>query len=194
MNYKNWWNKLSIEWKTAFNEVVFNKGLSTSTPIDAELELLFQIKVLRFAGPKASYPNMKTELKDLSGIKDLTNLETLVVISHHITTLTDLAKLHQLKGLFVFDNAITSLQGLEEMLHLKDLYVQNNKIKSLLPLQNLTKLETIYATNNLIDSLDGISEAHSNTLTKFYILPNEALTNRVIIPFENNCFIKCLKG
>lgn len=194
MNLKNWWNGLSNEWKTAFNEVVFKKGVVTTAPIDAEIELLLQVKVLRFAGPTASYPNMKTELLDLSGLSKLTNLENLVVINHKIKSLKEIENLVKLKSLFVYENRITSLSGTENMLDLKDFYFQSNQITSLKPLEKLTNLETIYGSNNLLDSLEGITEAHSHKLTKFHILPNPGLTDRDVIKFENTCFIKCLKG
>jgi hypothetical protein len=172
MNYKNWWSSLSNEWKTAFNEVVFRKGEVLTQPIDAEIELLLMTKTLRFAGPTAAYPNMKTLLKDLSGLTKFQNLETLVIINHDIKTINELAYL----------------------INLKEFYFQSNKIKSLKLLENLINLEKIYASNNLIENFDGITEAHSYKLKNFHILPNINLTDREIIKFENSCYIKCLKG
>lgn len=194
MNLKNWWNGLSSEWKTAFNEVVFRKGEVTTIPIEAEMELLMLAKTLRFAGPTAAYPNMKTVLKDLSGLAKLQNLEILVVINHNIKAINELADLRNLKSLFIFENKIESLNGIENLENLSELYIHSNKVKSLKPLEKLINLEKIYCSSNQIDSFEGITEAHSYKLKNFYILPNEHLTDRDIIKFENTCFIKCLKG
>lgn len=194
MDYKNWWKGLSNNWKTAFNEVVFKKGNVTTQPIDAEIELLMMIKILRFAGPKAAYPNMKTELKDLSGLSKLKQLETLVVVNHPLKSIIELAEHINIKGLFVFENELDSITGVENMVSLTDFFFQSNKIKSLKPLEKLVNLEKIYASGNLISSFEGITEEHSYKLKNFYVLPNENITDRDIIKFENSCFIKCLKG
>jgi Leucine Rich repeats (2 copies) len=194
MNYNNWWNGLSNEWKTSFNEVVFRKGEITTQPIDAEIELLLLTKILRFAGPTAPYPNMKTVLKDLSGLAKLQNLETLVVINHNIKAINELENLTNLKSIFVYENKIESLIGVENLNNLTEIYFHSNKIKSLKPLEKLVNLEKIYASNNLIENLEGITEAHSYKLKNFHVLPNENLSDRDIIKFENTMYIKCLKG
>jgi Leucine-rich repeat (LRR) protein len=151
-------------------------------------------KTLRFAGPSAAYPNMKTVLKDLSGLTKFQNLETLVVINHSIKSVSELANLTTLKSLFVYENKIESLVGVENLENLNEIYFHSNKIKSLKPLENLVNLDKIYASNNLIENFDGITEAHSYKLKNFHILPNENLSDRDIIKFENSVFIKCLKG
>ena len=194
MNVKNWWNGLSNEWKTAFNEVVFNKGSVITAPIEGEIELLLHIKVLRFAGPTAAYPNIKTVLSNLSGLSLLTKLETLVVINHNISGLKEIENLINLKSLFVYENKLKSLQGVENMANLRELYFNSNQITSLVPLQKLVNLETIYGSKNLINTFEGISEEHSYKLKNFHILPNENLSDRDIIKFENTAYIKCLKG
>ncbi len=194
MNYKNWWNGLSNEWKTAFNEVVFRKGEITTMPFEAEMELLFMSKILRLAGPKAAYPNMKTELKDLSGLAKLQNLVTLVLINHSISAIKELNNMKNLKSLFVYENNIEALDGVENLENLTEIYFHSNKIKSLKPLEKLVNLEKIYASNNLIENFEGITEAHSYKLKNFHILPNKNLSDREIIKFENTMYIKCLKG
>ena len=87
---------------------------------------LYAAPALRFAGPSAPYPNMNFELTNVSGVKDLRNLETLVVIHHQIEDISELSALKQLKHLFVYDNNISSLSGIEELTNLEILYVQDN--------------------------------------------------------------------
>lgn len=97
---QTWWQQLEPQWKQAFAVTVFQH---TNEPTPDELAQLYAAPALRFAGPSAPYPNMNFELTNVSGLKDLHNLETLVVIHHQIEDISELSALKQLKHLFVYD-------------------------------------------------------------------------------------------
>lgn len=192
--YQQWWVSLSDSWKKAFNKCVFNKEETTNDLTKEELHLLWSIPVVRFAGPRASYPNMSFELEDVSGLADLKHLKIVVVIHQRISSLQPLAALHHLESLFVFDNRLKSLTGIENLKNLKQLYFQDNEIASLEPLKDLTGLTEIYASRNKLVKLDGIGSKHARTIKMFRILPNDELPQKEIIRMENKIGIRCLQG
>ena len=192
--YRRWWVALSADWKKAFNQCVLGNGETTGDLNDEELRLIWQLPVVRFAGPRALYPNLSFELEDLSGLAELTHLKIAVVAHHRIRSVEPLAALDQLESLFVFDNQLKSLVGLENLKNLKQLYFQSNQITSLEPLKGLSGLTEIYACRNKLTKLDGIGSQHADTLKLFRILPNDELPQKEIIRMENKIGIRCLQG
>lgn len=192
-NYKNWWTTLSDPWKLAFN-AVYSQNYTLDLPADETLNLICNVPVMRFAGPRAMYPNLQIELDDMSGVADLTSLKILVVINHNISNLKGLEKLEHLESLFVFENKLTDISQVAALKNLKEMYFQVNEVTSLQPLKNLLKLKTLYCANNKIASLEGITEAHADVLENFICLPNVNLKDRDIIQFENKVGIRCKKG
>jgi Leucine-rich repeat (LRR) protein len=188
-----WWQNLPSYWKIAFNEAFLGKD-ATYKPTEADLQKMHSTTVMRFAGPRAPYPNMRVELPNLAGLEGLKNLEILVVTHHLISDLRGLEQLTRLKSLFLFNNKITHLNGVEKMPHLEELYFQNNEVASLEPLRGLTKLRKIYCCNNALASLEGITAAHSKMLKEFVCLPNDHLPQKEIIRLENRLGIRCLRG
>lgn len=194
LEYGKWWNELSETWQKAFNQVFFGKGETLLTPTDEQLHSLWHTEVLRFAGPKALYPNISFELDNLDGLSPLKKLKILVVAHHQISSIKLLTAHTALESLFVFDNCLKSISGIEKLFNLKMFYFQNNQITSLEPLKKLTQLEDVYATNNQLTNLAGITEKHSDKLRTFRILPNNNLPQKEIIKMENRIGIRCLKG
>ena len=189
------WQNLEMQWKMAYNEAVFGKGAVLEPPKDDELMiLLVRADTLRFAGPGARNPNMSTNLTNLSGLVPLYHLTYLSISNTRITSLKELVRHTQLRHLFVYENHLESLEGIEGMVHLKDLYAQHNKIKDLAPLKKLTNIETLYVSRNDLSSLDGITEKHADTMRKLYVRPNDNLTDREIIKFQNTVGIICREG
>ncbi|HMQ61683.1 MAG TPA: leucine-rich repeat domain-containing protein [Flavilitoribacter sp.] len=189
-----WWNNLEDQWKKAFNESQFNRGPITATPTDEELTGLLEAPAIRFAGPRAQYPNMTFDLTNLSGIAGLQKVEVLVVIHQSIESIEELAGHTQLKSLFLLDNRIENLQPLQKLTRLEELYVQENRIKSLKPLERLTALKTVCCQVNEISDLDGLSVKHRDSLKTFYVLPNDKLPDHEVLKFERKVGIRCLKG
>lgn len=188
-----WWKQLPAYWKSAFNEAFLGKN-ADHTPDETELKRIHETPVMRFAGPRAPYPNMRTELPNLSGLEGLKNLEILVVTHHLVTDLRGIEKMTRLKSLFLFNNRLANLNGLEKMTRLEELFVQNNELTSLAPLRGLTQLTKLYCSNNALVSLEGITPAHARSLAAFHVLPNAGIPQKEIIRLENRLGIRCLKG
>ncbi|MDQ3278662.1 MAG: protein phosphatase 1 regulatory subunit 42, partial [Bacteroidota bacterium] len=122
-----WWRQLSQPWKNAFAEVFFNH---TNEPTPDELARLYASPALRLAGPEAPFANLSFPLTDLSGVKDLVNLEVLVAIHHQLERIEELQSLPKLKALFLHNNRIRNLSGIEGLSQLEQLYLQFNEIDS----------------------------------------------------------------
>jgi hypothetical protein len=186
-----WWQHLSADWKLAFNETLFQKK-DTEMPSTEQLEFIWNLTVVRMAGPGAMFPNMSVTLVDLTGISELVNLEILVVVNHQVHSLLGVSQLTQLHSLIVYGNEITSLEGIEQLPNLKQLFINDNHI-ALLPLSKLVQLETIHCAHNNIVSLEGIGKQHT-ALKDFFCLPNEGIWNSEIMRFETENKIRCQKG
>ena len=185
---QTWWAELEPQWQAAFQMAFFGH---TNQPTDEELENLWQAPVLRFAGPRAPYPNIRFELTNCSGLKGMSRLETLILTNHRIDSIRELAQLTKLKSLFVNDNAIRSLAGIEGLRQLEQLYAQVNQIDSLEPIRSLTHLREVCAHVNALKTLDGLTPTHTHSLKALFCLPNEHLTDREIIRTERSLGIRC---
>ena len=181
------WRQLSADWKLAFGNVFFHHP---NEPTPEELTQLNQTPVLRFSGPSAPYPNMAFELSDLSGVALLHNLELLVATHHQITNIEPLSSLINIKHLFLFNNRIQNLKGIESLTALEQLYVQFNQIESLKPIEGLSNLQEVYIHNNNLSSLEGLTEEHSEKLTKFFCMPGNNLPQKELMRVENNLGIR----
>lgn len=190
-----WWHNLEVQWKMAYNEVVFSKGPTIEPPKEDELMFFaLGVKNLRFAGPLAANSNMTTAVTNLSGLRKITKITYLSITHTKITSLHELRKHFNLEHLFVYNNKLTSLKGIEDMKNLKELYFQGNEVTDLKPLRKLKKLETIYASDNKLTSFEGITEKHADNIKKFYALPNQNIKDRDIVKFQNSVGIICHKG
>lgn len=189
-----WWAGLEEQWQRAFNEAILRRGAVTATPAPQELDQILNAPALRFAGPRAHYPNMSFELTNLSGLSQLSKVEILVVNHQEIQSIDELAGLTQLKSLYLLDNRIEDLHPLRKLVGLEELNFPQNKVKSLKPLENLTALRVLYCSENELSNLDGISVKHRTSLKSFYVMPNENLPDHEIMKFERKIGIRCLKG
>jgi hypothetical protein len=191
--YEKWWSELSLPWRKAYNEVYLRQSSDVVIPITV-MHQIHHSPALRFAGPKAPYPNMSFELTDLSGVLALHKMEIFVFTHQHIDHIRDLAGLQQLRSLFLFNNQIKSLEGIQSMKQLKELYINFNEVGSLKELKGLTKLETLYCNYNTFSNFEGIGKQHAAKMKNFYCLPNDNLSDATCIKFENTVGIRCKKG
>jgi Leucine Rich repeats (2 copies) len=185
-----WWNGLTFKWQKAFDEGMFKNN--DAPPTDDQLWSLWNQPVVRLAGPTALFPNISFELDDLSGIKDLVNIEILVVVNQNISTIKEISGLKNLKSLFLFSNRLISVEGVETLTNLTEFYLNDNKITSLQPLSGLVNLTKIYCAKNKLENFDGIGTQHK-ALTNFHCLPNDGVWNSEIMKFENETRIRCMK-
>lgn len=183
-----WWNQLEPQWQQAFSISVLRHS---NEPTAAELDALLNSQTIRLAGPTAPFPNCPIELSNLSGIEGLKNLAYVIITHHKIETVEILGKLPGIKSLFLFNNSITSLNGIEGLAGLEQLYVQCNQINSIKPIEHLLNLKEFYIHDNCIDSLEGLTERHSDQLTRFVCRPNNLLKQKEIIRAERELGIIC---
>jgi Leucine-rich repeat (LRR) protein len=185
---RQWWMSLEPQWKLAFQSSVL---IHTDTPTDDELDNIMSLTTFTCVGPKAEYPNVPFELTNLSGLKELSELESLVLTHHKLTDVNGLEGLKYLKNVFLSNNEITNLRGIENLRKLEQLNVQNNKIESLLPVRLLTQLKELYVNFNELTSFEGITVAHSKYLKMFFCLPCESMSFKDIIFFERAMGVRC---
>jgi hypothetical protein len=185
---RKWWISLESQWQLAFQSSVL---IHTDTPTDHELDNMMSLTTFTCVGPTAQYPNVNFELTNLSGLKHLSELETLVLTHHKLTDVTGLEGLKYLKNVFLSNNEITSLRGIENLKKLEQLNVQNNKIESLLPVKLLTQLKELYVNFNVLNSFEGVTLAHSKCLKMFHCLPCEHMSFKDIIFFEQAMGVRC---
>lgn len=183
-----WWRQLSKQWKDAFAQTCFKHN---AEPTPHELAQLSAASALRFAGPKAPYPNMTFSLTDLSGVAHLANLEVLVVIHHELESIHEVKDLVRLKALFLLDNKIKSLEGIEALMQLEQLYVQINRIKSLRPVEGLVNLKELYIHDNQLTSLEGLTEHHTDKLQLLVCKPNTGISQKELMRVERELYIRC---
>lgn len=191
---KEWWDSLESQWKKAFNEAVLGNGPIENRPTRTEMESIHNATALRFAGPKAPYPNMTFELTNTAGLAQLSKVETLVLIFHQIQELGDLSHMQGLTGLFVNNCQLQSLAGIENLSNLSLLYASANEIKDIKPIKKLTNLSDFQFPYNKIVSLEGITNKHTSNMKNFVCLPNDDLPDRDIIKVENRLGIRCKRG
>jgi len=184
----DWWNQLETQWLQAYGTSILKHD---HEPTAAELKELYNSQVIRLAGPSAPFPNCPIELTNLSGIAGLKNLACIIITHHKIETVEILSKLPGIKSLFLFNNSITSLNGIESIVGLEQLYVQCNQINSIKPIEHLLQLKEFYIHDNCIDSLEGLTESHSDQLTRFVCRPNNLLKQKEIIRAEQELGIIC---
>ncbi len=154
---KNWWQSQKSDWKRVFNIMVLNKRDNEyATPNDTELQKLFNAKEM-FLGADAGCGeyNYEFELEDFSGLKCLTNLESLEISGMKTTDLTPISHLKNLTSLHAQSCGLKTLAGIGSLKKLKSLYVSYNEINTLKHLIGLTEVKTIFAESNKISSLDG---------------------------------------
>ena len=191
---RSWWLALEPQWQEAFNEGFFGKARTTEMPGEAELQNLLHSPAIRLIGPKGPYPNLSFELTNLSGVKQLSRLETLVVGFCQLSSLEALAGLHKLKALFLFGNALESLDGIQPLKNLEQLYANLNRISDIKPIKSLTNLREFYCNYNQLQSLEGLTKAHRKSMKKFVCLPNEELPDSEILKVERQLLIRCQQG
>ncbi len=175
-NLTNWWRSLSDDWQFAFNKVFFEKEESIERPSDSELRSLLVTENIEIIGDRIFFGGFKRltfKLLNLSGLKELNQLQTINLSGHKINNTNGLNHLKNLKvlnltsndlteigyspafqsvtSLILRDNLLTTLDGLEQFKSLQFLDISNNPtVTSLLPLDHLEHLEALsigYAPN-----------------------------------------------
>jgi len=87
-------------------------------------------------------------IRDLSGIKFFTNLETLRCANNLLVSLDEIDQLQALKSLSAYGNQLIHLQELADLSHVEYLAICCNLLTDLPSLEHLTSLKTLYIYDN----------------------------------------------
>ncbi|RYY48253.1 MAG: leucine-rich repeat domain-containing protein [Chitinophagaceae bacterium] len=185
---QQWWESLSPQWKQAFLLCVLQKN---TPPTLEDFDMIANMQVLRIAGPAAPHPNFPQALPDLGGVRELRNLEILIVSHHALKGIEEVSGLHSLKSLFVFNNEIESLRGIEDLRQLEQLYVNSNELTSITEITHLQNLRELNVADNRLTSLNGLTETHQEKLKKIFVKPNDQLKHKDILYVERELGIEC---
>lgn len=188
-----WWKELEEQWQNAFCKGFFQQELNY-IPTDQDLLDLLMVPTLRFVGPRGMYPNIDFELTNLSGVKHLTNLTTLVTTHQALTNLEGIEHLSKLTHLFVVGNKLQTIKEVHYLPQLIQFYCNVNQIVDLHPIENLTNLETLYCCYNRLTSLEGLTADHTEKLKELVCLPNDEIKPKEIKRVEEGLEILCKKG
>ncbi|MBU3199107.1 leucine-rich repeat domain-containing protein [Clostridium estertheticum] len=132
--------------------------------------------VLKIKELKAS----NTNISNLSGIQNLTNLTLLYLYNNKIENIDDLKGLTKLTVLDLYNNKIENINALKKLTNLTTLYLWNNKIDNIDSLNGLTNLTVLDLWGNKISDIDALKR----------------LTNLTVLDLSNNRInnINALKG
>lgn len=149
---ENWWHGLENQWKIAFNQSVLNRGEDTSTPDEDQLRSLFRRKKIDIVGNGILFfglNQLSIKLSNLSGLKELSQIEDLNISGHDLTDLQGIEHFENLEFLNCTSNSITTI---EHIVHLKKLSALNLQDNSLANLQNVENLVNLTYLNCLYNS------------------------------------------
>jgi hypothetical protein len=180
---KNWWNRLSTDWKSIFGyassvpnriqlhqiqnlkELIFKDNLRITdlTP----LKTLDRIQRLEFSGtlisdlqPLVVQKNLlilkcpNNPIKELDPLKSLPNLKELDIAGTQVKTLEMLINLKGLVALNAGGTQIRNLKYLKGLTLLQKLEIYNTKVGTLSPLETLKELKMLKCYNSSISKRD----------------------------------------
>ncbi|MBX4270708.1 leucine-rich repeat domain-containing protein [Clostridium estertheticum] len=121
-----------------------------------------------------------TNISNLSGIQNLTELTLLYLYNNKIENIDDLKGLTKLSVLDLYNNKIENINALKKLTNLTTLYLWNNKIHNIDSLNGLTNLTVLDLWGNKINDIDALKR----------------LTNLAVLDLSNNKInnINSLKG
>lgn len=162
----NWWNSLSLEWKS-----IFRKRLSISDSVQlnhikdmtALIELdLSENKYIQSIEPLGQLTNLRllnlsgTSVEDLTPIRNLTELVELDLSSTRVFDLSPLRYASKLARLNISNTEVRSVAILERMTALQNLEMRNSHVFDFTPLSFLTELVNLDLKKTLISDLQPI--------------------------------------
>lgn len=140
---ENWWYNLEEQWKVAFNQSVLSRGENTSTPDEDQLRSLFKRKKIDIVGNGILFfglNQLSIKLTNLSGLKELSQIEDLNISGHDLMDLRGLEHFENLEFLNCTSNQITTVEHIFHLKNLKLLNLQDNRLFNLRGIEQLTEL------------------------------------------------------
>ena len=131
--YSNWWKSLEKQWQMAFN-VALGNGEIIARPTNSQMKTLLKVKRLSFY--RTSKNKLSFKLTNLTGIRELTELQTFNVAEHEISNLRGTDKLAKLHSLNCNKNQLKNLKGIDSLKSLKQFSCVGNELQ----LNNFTNI------------------------------------------------------
>jgi len=103
----------------------------------------------------------KTQISDLSPLKELRGLQLLNLAGSQVTDLSPLAELRGLQSLYLTGTQVTDLSPLAELKSLRSLYLRITQVTDLSPLAELRDLQLLYLEGTLVTDLSPLAELKS---------------------------------
>ncbi len=97
-----------------------------------------------------------TDISEIKGLENLTNLQWLQLQENGIEEIKGLENLTNLKSLILLENRIKEIKGLENLINLEALNLGSNLIEEIKGLENLTELRFLYLGDNKISEIKGL--------------------------------------
>ncbi|MFK7948323.1 MAG: hypothetical protein AB8G11_12100 [Saprospiraceae bacterium] len=157
---ENWWYNLEEQWQVAFNQSVLSRGEDTSLPDEDQLRSLFKRKKIDIVGNGILFfglNQLSIKLTNLSGLKELSQIEDLNISGHDLMDLRGLEHFDNLEFLNCTSNQITTIEYILHLEKLKSLNLQDNSLFNLRDvekLSNLTYLNCLY--NSTLKSISKV--------------------------------------
>ncbi|MDP4146205.1 MAG: leucine-rich repeat domain-containing protein [Bacillota bacterium] len=103
------------------------------------------------------------DITDLSGIENLTNLQTIDFAKNQISDISPLKNLKNLKDINLSYNKISDISALSGLISLQSINLSFNKISNITALKGLTKLQSLdlnnyYHVNNYISDISALKD------------------------------------
>ena len=109
-----------------------------------------------------------TQVADLSPLQDLTNLQTLVCSNTQVADLAPLKGLANLQSLSCYGTGVADLAPLQDLANLQILDCQSTQVSDLSPLQGLANLQTLFCNRTPVSDLSPLQGlANLQTLNCF---------------------------
>jgi hypothetical protein len=109
-------------------------------------------------------------IKDISGIQNLTSLQYLDLSMNQISDISALQGLTTLQQLNLNNNQISDISALQGLTNLLTLNLNSNQISNVSVLQGLTNLQELNLTDNLISDVDPLKKL--TNLKSLYLMNN----------------------
>ncbi|CAL5971002.1 Conserved_hypothetical protein [Hexamita inflata] len=136
-----------------------NIDVSVTYPQDINfLKNLVKLKRLDLGNNRELIKTHRTSFQDhvvnISKLKQLTNIQTLILNRNGIQDITVLEYLPYISKLSIHDNKITNIDSLVNLTYLEILLIQSNKIINIEPIANLVNLVQLNVSLNKIQSFE----------------------------------------
>lgn len=145
-----WWNGLSEEWKIVFRLQIGDITNRITANKLKEIKRLDYLSCSNIEKKNGILVSHTPEIKELSPLKDLTNLKTLSCCNKKIVNIEVLKYLKNLESLSLSGCLVKDLTPLKKLERLKELNLQGTKIKTIEPIQNIKSLRYLSVSNTSV--------------------------------------------